>query len=161
MKKRKSYLIIGILFISLTASGQTKEEKEKAFFEGRVIETNEKEFFSPKNSETKVNMVRTIQLENDSKTEDVFIEIKEKTQKLQIMISSSVKGGKLTIELYDPNDMKQGNFTIETQLKSEKKEQVNGNINKSIIEPQFGKWWVKIIPKDVTGDLKINTAIIE
>jgi len=155
MKKRKSYLIIGILFISLTASGQ------KAFFEGRVIETNEKEFFSPKNSETKVNMVRTIQLENDSKTEDVFIEIKEKTQKLQIMISSSVKGGKLTIELYDPNDMKQGNFTIETQLKSEKKEQVNGNINKSIIEPQFGKWWVKIIPKDVTGDLKINTAIIE
>ncbi len=161
MKKRTFYLIIGILFISFAASGQTKEEKEKAFFEGRVIETNEMNFFSPKNSQTSVDMARTIRLEDDSNAEDIFIEIKEKTQKLQLEISCSVKGGKLTIELYDPNGIKQGNFTIETQLKSEKEEKVNGNISKSIIEPQFGKWWVKIIPIEVTGDVKINTAIIE
>lgn len=154
MKKRTFYLIIGILFFSLAASAQTKEEKIKAFFEGRDIET-------PKKSETKVDMARTIQFENDSKAEDIFIEIKEKTQRLQLVISSSVRAGKLTIELYDPNGIKQGYFTIETQLKSEKKEQVNGNISKSIIEPQFGKWWVKIIPRDVTGDVRIHTAIIE
>ncbi|MCP4761503.1 MAG: hypothetical protein GY870_06960 [archaeon] len=145
MKKRASYFIIGILFISLTAFGQNQE----------------KNISTPEKIETKVDLVRTIRLEKDSKTEEVFIEIKEKTKGFQLMINSSVSNGQLTIELYDPNEIKQGNFTIGTQLESEKKEQVNGNIRKSIIEPQFGKWKVKIIPKDVTGNVKINTAIVE
>jgi len=158
MKKRTSYLIIGILFISLTAIGQTKEEE---FFSPKDSEAKAKNFFEFKNSETKIDLVRTIRLENDSKTDEVFIEIKEKTKKLQIIINSSVIDGTLTIELSDPNGIKQGNFSIGTQLKSEKKEQVNGNIEKSIIEPQFGKWRVKIIPKNVTGNINVNTAIIE
>ncbi|MCU4177049.1 hypothetical protein [Carboxylicivirga sp. N1Y90] len=158
MKKRTSYLIIGILFISLTALGQTKEE---AFFSGKDYNAKEKIFFSPQGSRTKVDMERTIELEHDSKTEEVFIEIKEKDQQLLLVISSSVRDGKLTIELYDPNNTKQGNYTIETQLQSKKKEQVNGNIRKAINEPQSGNWRVKIIPKDVTGDVKIVTVINE
>lgn len=158
MKERTTYLIVSILFFSIASFAQSKEE---AFFSGKGKTANEKNFFSSQGSRTKVDMERRIELEHDSKTEEVFIEIKEKDQQLLLLISSSVRDGKLTIELYDPNNIKQGNYTIETQLKSKKGEQVNGNIRKSISEPQTGKWRVKIIPKDVTGDVKIITVLNE
>jgi hypothetical protein len=69
--------------------------------------------------------------------------------------------GKLTIEVYDPNEVKQGNFTIGKQLDSGKKEMVTGNIVKNLTEPQSGKWKVKIIPSNATGTIVIKTSNFE
>lgn len=145
MKNKTAYLIICALIFSLTVFGQNQE----------------KDLASPKDSETKVNLERTIMLEKDSKPEEIIINIKQKTQRFELMINSSVSYGKLTIEVFDPNDTKQGNFTVGTQLNSQKKEMVNGNIRKSLNEPQIGNWKVKIIPSDATGQIRIQTAIIE
>lgn len=145
MKKGTAYLIICALIFSVTVFGQSHETKVT----------------SSKSAETKVDLQRTIRLEKDSKPEDIIINIKQKTQRFELMINSSVSIGKLTIEVYDPNDTKQGNYTVGTQLNSNKKEMVNGNIRKSLNEPQTGNWKVKIIPSDATGNIKIQTAIIE
>lgn len=145
MKNLKAYFIISVFIFSFTAFGQSQENKDS----------------SSKSSETKFELQRTIKLEKDSKTEEVIIPIKQKTQKFELMINSSVTIGKLKIELYDPNDIKQGNFTVGTQLNSEKKEIVNGHIQKSLKEPLSGNWKVKIIPTDATGSVKIQILIFE
>ncbi|MCK9638760.1 MAG: hypothetical protein M0R39_02535 [Prolixibacteraceae bacterium] len=145
MKTRTAYLVIIALIFSLTVLGQSQEVKVS----------------SSKSSETMEDLQRTIRLEKDSKPEEVIISIKQKTQKFELMIMSSVTYGKITIEVYDPNDTKQGNFTVGTQLNSEKKEMVNGNIRKRLNEPQAGSWKVKIIPSEATGNIRIQTSFVE
>jgi subtilisin-like proprotein convertase family protein len=145
MKKRIAYLIMGIFLMALSSYGQNQATG----------------IASAANSETSVNLVRTIQLDKDSKTEEVFIEVKPKTQKLQLQINSTIFKGKLTIELYDPGDVKQGNFSIGTQLNSEKSETVNGNITKVVTEPQAGKWKIKMIPTDASGMIRVHSSINE
>lgn len=141
---KTAYLIVCALILSLTVFGQSQETKD-----------------SSKKSETKLNLQRTIKLEKDSKNEDVILSINQKTKRFELMINSSVSYGKLTLELYDPNNTKQGNFTVGTELNSEKKEIVNGNIRKSLVDPLPGDWKIKIIPKDATGMIRIQTAISE
>lgn len=144
MIKRTVYLIICALIFSVTVFGQNQERNVFSI-----------------NSGTNVNLKRAIKLEKDSKPEEIIINIKQKTQRLELMIISSVSNGKLTIEVYDPNDIKQGNYTVGTQLSSEKREEVNGIIRKSLNEPQTGNWKVKIIPSDATGRINIHVGIIE
>lgn len=74
------------------------------------------------------------------------------------MIDTSVTSGKLTIEIYDSNEKKQGTFSVGTQLNIENSERAQGNINKSLIDPQAGNWKVKIIPINAKGMIQINTA---
>lgn len=145
MKQRIAYLIMALFLMAFSADGQNQATS----------------IASAANSETNVNLVRTIQLDKDSKTEEVFIEVKPKTQKLQLQINSNIWSGKLTIELYDPGDVKQGNFSIGTQLNSDKKEMVNGNITKVVTEPQAGKWKIKIIPADASGTIRVHSSINE
>jgi len=143
--KRTAYLIIGIFLFSLTAFGQSQEN---------IVS-------SSKSSETKVDFKREIRFENDSKPEEIVINISEETMKIDLMINSRVSKGKLTMDLYDPSGLKQGTFTVGTQLNSEKQEIANGNIRKSLKEPLSGDWKVKLIPINATGDISIQTTISE
>lgn len=145
MKTRTAFLFICALIFSLTAFGQNQDIN----------------ISSSTDSETRVDLLRSIRLVKDSKPEEVMVNIKQETLKLDILISSSVNQGKLLIELYDPNDAKQGNFTVGTQLNSENKENVSGRIQKSLNEPQPGNWKVKIIPSEATGNIRIQTIVIE
>ena len=145
MKEKAAYLFILIFLVPLLSFGQDQRNNVSAI----------------RNSETKVELERTIRLENDSGAEDVLIEISEKTRRLELMIVSKVRNGKVTIEIYDPKGIKQGSYTVGTLLSSEKEETVNGNIKKSLFEPQVGKWKIKIIPIDATGAIQIQTAIAE
>lgn len=145
MKKKAAYLIILICLLPLLSFGQDSRVNVRA----------------DRNSETKVELERTVMLENDSEVEDVLIEINEKTRRLELMIASKVRNGKITIEIYDPKGVKQGAYTVGTLLSSEKEETVNGNIRKSLFEPQVGKWKIRIIPIDATGGIQIQTVIAE
>ncbi|MFW5658283.1 MAG: hypothetical protein ACOCYF_02440 [Bacteroidota bacterium] len=145
MKKQTAYLVIIALFFSFTALGQSQELKAN----------------SAKNSETKVSLQRSIRLEKDSKPEEIIININQNTLQIDLYISSSISEGRLLIELHDPNDTKQGNFTLETQLNSEKKEEVTGIFQKSLKEPLPGNWKVKIIPAETSGNIHISTNIFE
>jgi hypothetical protein len=82
------------------------------------------------------------------------------------MIRSTIFEGELTIELYDAKGEKQGNFFIANQAQLAKpdtikrpiSETVRGEISKKFENPVKGEWMVKIIPKNASGFLEINSA---
>lgn len=107
---------------------------------------------------TRVNFERTIQLENDSKAEDVILEIEAGTELFDLMIECSLVAGKLVIEVFDPDGVKQGNFSAATQLDSEKQERVQGRFMKTLNDPMPGNWKVKIVPTSARGSIKMATG---
>lgn len=107
---------------------------------------------------TRVDFVRDITLDNDSKTEDVIVAIEPRTEAIDLMISTTIEAGKLTIELFNPSGVKQGNFTVETQLDVKKQERVAGKLQKSLEEPQPGNWKIRIVPTAVKGSVRIQTS---
>lgn len=140
MKKRAVLLVF---LISLTTFAQKQNN-----------ETNKTEI----NQSTNFNFQRTIKLDEHKKNEEIIIKIEKQTKKFELMIDTSVTSGKLTIEIYDSNEKKQGTFSVGTQLNIENSERAQGNINKSLIDPQAGNWKVKIIPINAKGMIQINTA---
>ncbi len=104
---------------------------------------------------------RNIQLDGSSDTEEITVEVTEDITCLSIGINSTIQSGYLTMEIYDPKGEKQGNFSVESQLKSnaKTKELVCGQMQKQIKEPLKGKWVVKLIPNNVKGDITIHTML--
>jgi hypothetical protein len=135
--------ILLVFLISLTTFAQKQNN-----------ETNKTEI----NQSTNFNFQRTIQLDEHKKNEEIIIKIEKQTKKFKLMIDTSVTSGKLTIEIYDSNEKKQGTFSVGTQLNIENSERAQGNINKSLIDPQAGNWKVKIIPINAKGMIQINTT---
>jgi hypothetical protein len=74
---------------------------------------------------------------------------------LNMNIESHIIQGELTIELYDPQGEKQGNFTIGSPTFSSK-ESVRGSLSKRITNPAKGDWIVKFIPKNASGAIEID-----
>lgn len=116
---------------------------------------------------TELDLKRSISLSGDSETEEIEIKVEE-TVLLNINIKSNVKVGGLTIEIYDPNGEKQGNFSVGSQLnlnkssmeskdKKSKNEEVSGQIEKKIKEPVNGNWIIKIIPNKAEGTVLIRS----
>jgi len=145
MRNRKIVSIICMFLVSFSVLGQTQANDESFDTE----------------SGTSAKLVRSMRLDNDSKSFVVKINIKDNVQRFEFMINSSVHIGKLTIEVYDPKEIKRGNFAVGTQLNSEIEESATGNIRKSLFEPQSGEWKVKIIPVSATGTIHITTKVRE
>ena len=112
---------------------------------------------------TDFSITRTIQLDASSKTKEIKLEVNDDVKCLQIGLISTIESGALTIEIYDPNGDKQGNFSVESGLSSssssagKNKDLVCGQLNKTIKDPMKGNWIVKLKPKKVTGEIMINS----
>lgn len=141
MKKQSVILFVSLFMYSLTAYGQSQVNSVDA----------------SNHSETLMDLQRSIILENDSDSKEIMINIAEKTNRFDLLISSAVSKGQLEVEFYSPDNKKQGNFTVGTQLNSIKKEMVKGSIRKSLNEPQAGQWIIKIIPTGASGKIEIQT----
>ncbi|MFV0266043.1 MAG: hypothetical protein ACK5HT_02800 [Draconibacterium sp.] len=108
------------------------------------------------NTETDFTVQRDIKFKNSSDVKEVIIEVKSDDSMLQLMISSIVESGELSVEIYDPTNKKQGNFSIGTQLNStELNEKVRGQIQKKFTTPKEGTWKVKFIAKNASGNISI------
>lgn len=145
MKKKTILLVFSFLFSIIT------------FAQNDISKTEENYI----NQETQFKLQRDIRIKQDSKEETVIIKIKEQTKKLDLTINSSITTGKLTIEIYNSNGKKQGTFSVGNQLNIDNSEQAQGNITKSLTEPQAGNWKVKIIPVNAKGIVQINTLTID
>jgi hypothetical protein len=85
---------------------------------------------------------------------------------LNLKITSTLFAGDLTIEFYDPKGEKQGNFSIANQailqkpdsIKRPLNETVRGEITRNFENPGKGEWVVKLIPKNASGFLEINSV---
>lgn len=116
--------------------------------------------------DTEQGLNRSIVLSGDSKTEEIIIKVDEQTLELSLSVKSSVSKGKLSIEIYDPKGEAQGNFSVGTQLNSnkggdketgKKEEVVSGRINKLLNDPIRGNWIIKIIPDQAMGKIDITS----
>jgi len=112
---------------------------------------------------TDFSITRTIHLNESSNTKEIKLEVNDDVKCLQIGLISTIESGALTIEIYDPNGDKQGNFSMESDLSSnsssagKNKDLVCGQLNKTIKDPMKGNWIVKLKPKKVTGEIMINS----
>jgi hypothetical protein len=113
-----------------------------------------------KKQATEFKFLRSIQLEDCKKNEKIIITIAEHTKEFKLIIETSVSSGKLTVEIYDSNDKRQGNFSVGNQLGFENSEHAQGWINKSLTAPEAGDWIIKIIPTNAKGIILINTLTL-
>jgi hypothetical protein len=115
---------------------------------------------------TTFTLLRKITLNGESSKLEIILPVADRIWNFTIKISSEIKEGELTIEIYDPSGEKQGNYSIDSQSslkpnKTEKtanpnvKEIVTGQISKSIDFPKNGNWKIAIIPKNAKGNLEI------
>ena len=84
----------------------------------------------------------------------------ESTEFLHIEVTCIVEFGSLTMEIYNPNNTKQGQFSVEGQVKKNVsgniEEMVSGNLVKNLENPTQGTWIIKLIPKNVTGTMNVK-----
>lgn len=113
--------------------------------------------FASAQERTSFNIHRNIDLKNESQTKEVKIEMNEKECRFNLRINSLVRGGEVTIEIYNPNGKKQGNFSVGCEIQSDHaQETVNGLITKLIDNPELGDWKIKIIPENAVGKVSIE-----
>ncbi len=102
---------------------------------------------------------RSFRLSGSSKSQRIILNVDPATTQLNLNVRSRVRQGSLKIEIYDPNNVKRENFSIEGQQTSNttSSEMVEGRISKIIDDPKSGEWLIKIIPTTSHGDIQINT----
>lgn len=122
---------------------------------------------------TDFSLNRNLILKSESQEQKITVAISEIYSSLKLSINAMIQEGELTIEIYDPNGEKQGNFSIGCQLGTPKinkneiqservsdsgtKEMVQGRITRTIAKPLKGNWIVKIIPKSASGQVQISS----
>ena len=119
----------------------------------------------PQTDRTTFNLSRRISLDQESEKYEILLPVSGPINSFSIKISSEIFNGKLTIEIYDPNGEKQGNYSVDNQtsnrpdksVKSNTKEVVSGRISKLIEYPINGVWKVLIIPTNATGQILIES----
>ncbi|PID93646.1 MAG: hypothetical protein CSA95_06970 [Bacteroidetes bacterium] len=149
-KKNVIGLVLSLLIVSMGVLGQHPNRPNK-----RPMLNSQREEIP-----TEIEKIHTISLHEDSKTEEILIVNEASVIRFELTIDAFENAGKLTIELYDPDHVKQGNFTIEKQLSEKKREEVKGHLRKSIVEPKPGEWRIKIIPEKSNGQIKILTKTL-
>jgi hypothetical protein len=113
------------------------------------------------------NFYITSRVSFDSLTENCEIKFPVfQREILRLRIMSSISEGELSLEFYNAQGEKQGNFSIGSQSLSAKKDStkkqsidlVRGEISKDFDNPIKGEWKIKIIPKNASGYLDITSS---
>lgn len=111
------------------------------------------------------NTTRNIELEDSSSNEVIKVAVADDANHLMIGVNSTITSGSLTMEIFDPKGNKQGNFSVESMMRSssnskgKNKETVCGQLNKSFKDPMKGDWTVKLKPKKVSGKIQISSHL--
>jgi len=105
-------------------------------------------------NQKRLNIETAVSFNDQSETTDLKFPVSQMTT-LNMSIGTRTNQGELTIELYDPQGEKQGNFTIGSPTFSSK-EPVTGALEKEITNPKKGEWIVRFIPKNASGSVEVN-----
>ena len=142
MYKLLVFLCASFMLLSLSAIGQQNSNRNS--------NTNVNDY-------TQSTTNSLLVLEHDSEEEEFLLDIPDGAKHIQILVDGLVNSGKLVVEIYDPRNKKQGNFSLGT-TKQSKSAQAQGNLSKSVKDPLPGQWKIRIIPEKVTGQININFA---
>ena len=112
---------------------------------------------------TSISQSRNIELDGSSEREEIKLNVADNVSSLHVGINSTISNGYLTVEIYDPKGKKQGYFSVESQSSSnaKKKETVCGQMSKEISDPDKGDWVIRLLPKNVKGNIAIHSAQVQ
>ena len=147
MYKLLVFLCASFMLLSLSAIGQQNSNRNS--------NTNVNDYTQDDYTQTTTNSL--LVLEHDSEEKEFLLDIPDGAKHIQILVDGLVTSGKLVVEIYDPRNKKQGNFSLGTSKQS-KSAQAQGNLSKSVKDPLPGQWKIRIIPEKVTGQININFA---
>lgn len=145
MRNATVLVLCSFLLLSATAFGQQNQNRN----------SNTNRNSNMNDDLTEINLSHSLELENDSRKDEVSITIPEATLEMKLTVYCSINSGKLDIELYDPRGKKQANFSLIAKKRSSQKAKAGGNISKKLRDPLPGEWKLKIMPENVTGDIDI------
>ena len=112
--------------------------------------------------ETLFKTERRILFDGDSVKQKFVLPIDQPVNRLSFDITSSIQGGEITIEIYDPAGIRQGRYSVGTQIATDPskngvpKEIVNGTIQKYIDNPINGSWQVVFLPAKTNGTINMG-----
>jgi len=116
--------------------------------------------FSPANllfSQENNNILKHINISEQSKIEKVNVDILEETIHFSFSISCNTRAGVVKVEIYNPKGEKVDNITVKNLIKKASLvENVNGQLNKKIKYPDKGIWVIKIIPNNSIASISIS-----
>jgi hypothetical protein len=115
---------------------------------------------------TEFSLHKIINFNGENEKIEISVQVSELNNVLKLKISSLVKTGELTIEVYDPTGEEQGKYSVGSQnslkttgktYNSTQNETVTGQISKLVESPIIGEWKIIVIPKNVKGSLMIDS----
>lgn len=114
-----------------------------------------------------------IKLNGETEVREVIVPLRDSLNSVNIIATSSIRAGELTLEIFDPTGEKYGNFTLGCPINntlSQKKEnqkitardinnsdeKAYGNLFRTIKNPIRGAWKAKITNKGAIGIIQIQ-----
>ncbi len=112
-----------------------------------------------KNYEQKLDT--NISLDKEAEVKEIPLELEREVHALFWNVSSGISSGIISIELYDPNGVKQGDFSLNgpSRTRDRPHKDVHGSMNKQFKKPLTGQWKIRIIPRDAKGFVSIKAGI--
>jgi hypothetical protein len=112
--------------------------------------------------------IKQIALTGESGEQEVLLPLRDSLVSINFEIKATIISGELTIELYDPNGDKYGNFSLAGSPNSDDKQktefirgqtyvaEASGSLVRFVKYPKRGFWKAKIITKNAAGVIQFN-----
>ena len=112
--------------------------------------------------------LKTLNLKGESAVQEVSLPLRDSLTYINFEIKAIITSGDLTVELYDPDGEKYGNFSLAGSLDSRDKQETqmirgkvyyaeaSGSLVRYVKFPKIGLWKAKVITKKTAGVIHFN-----
>lgn len=111
--------------------------------------------------------IRQITLKGESGDQVVSLPLRDSLSHINFEIKAVIISGELTVELFDPNGEKYGNFSLAGSTNSKNKDadmikgkiyyaEASGSLVRYVKLPERGLWKAKVITKNAVGVVEFN-----
>lgn len=112
-----------------------------------------------------LNTQNSLFLNEKSKEQSIKVEVAGGVENLQIQIRCSLTKGEVIVELFDPEEKRQGKFTVGSKdnlgtPKGEKEQnetREDGKLEKIVVNPVNGIWTIKITPTKTKAKIDVRS----
>ena len=115
----------------------------------------------------KLERSKTVFLDEESKTAEVFIKVTDEYNYLKVKVLGQIQKGDILVELIDPEGRVRRNFSLETGSAAAQgidlgeKGYVAGEMEKSFRNPSIGNWHVLLnFSPEASGRIKVYNLLI-
>lgn len=118
-----------------------------------------------------INHTLRLELNEESQSRDIIINVLDENCNINFDVKGSIRTGKLSFEIYDPEGKKQRSISLnsvditndfvesitkETKISLSNNESIQGQTRLKLKNPKTGEWIIKIIPENAIGQIDIR-----